>query len=237
MPLRLVPSVLHGDRLPVPADAEIVLEGWADPQRLTTDGPFGEYTGFMGAAVQAPRVTIECITHRSDAIYHDYGSGLADMLVPDNLVMEGKLYGLVRQVAPSLVNVHVPTAGRRFHALLQMDRPAPGEARDALLAALAYRRVKTVVAVGPEVDIFSPQSVEWAIATRVQWSRDALIVDGLSGSSLDPSLDPPGPTTSKMGVDATRRSPGSRVSTVPAAARERAAAWLAGTDSGAWPAC
>jgi 2,5-furandicarboxylate decarboxylase 1 len=235
-PLRLVPSVLHGERLCVPADAEIVLEGWADPQSLTSDGPFGEYTGFLGSAVPAPRVTIECITHRPDAIYHDYGSGLGDMLVPDNLVMEGKLFDLVRQVSPSLINVHVSTAGRRFHAILQLDGPAPGEARDALAAALAYRRVKTVVAVGPEVDIFSPQSVEWAIATRVQWSRDAMILEGLSGSSLDPSIDPPGPTTSKIGIDATRRSPGSRVATVPPAARERAAAWLAGTDNKTWPA-
>jgi 2,5-furandicarboxylate decarboxylase 1 len=234
--LRMVPSVLHGERLLVPADAEIVLEGWADPQALSTDGPFSEYTGFLGAAVQAPEVTIECITHRREAIYHDYGSGLADMLVPDNLMMEAALYRLVRQVAPSLVNVHVPTAGRRFHAILQFDAAAPGEARDALLAALAYRRVKTVVAVGPDVDIFSPQSVEWAIATRVQWSRDAMVLDGLSGSSLDPSLDPPGPTTSKMGIDATRRSPGSRVATVPSAAQARAAALLDAADDRAWPA-
>jgi 4-hydroxy-3-polyprenylbenzoate decarboxylase len=155
-------------------------------------------------------------------MYHDYGSGLADMLVPDNLVMEGRLFELVRQVAPSLVNVHVPTEGRRFHAVLQLDSPAPGEARDALLAALSYRRVKTVLAVGADVDIFSPGSLEWALATRVQWSRDAIILDGLSGSALDPSLDPPGPTTSKLGIDATRRSPGSRPSTVPESARRRA---------------
>jgi 4-hydroxy-3-polyprenylbenzoate decarboxylase len=180
-------------------------------------------------------VEVGCITRRRDAIYHDYGSGLADMLVPDNLVMEGKLYGLVRQVAPSLVNVHVPTEGRRFHAVLQLDGAAPGEARDALLAALSYRRVKTALAVGPEVDIFSPGSIEWAVATRVQWSRDAIIVDGLSGSALDPSLDVPGPTTSKMGIDATRRSPGSCLSTVPEAARSRAAGWLAAADGAGWP--
>ena len=221
-PLRLVPSVLHGERVMVPADAEIVIEGWARAGRSSVDGPFGEYTGFLGGGVEAPLVEVGCITRRSDAMYHDYGSGLADMLVPDNLVMEGRLYELVRQVAPSLVNVHVPTEGRRFHAVLQLDSPAPGEARDALLAALSYRRVKTVLAVGPEVDIFSPRSLEWALATRVQWSRDAIILDGLSGSALDPSLDPPGPTTSKMGIDATRRSPGSRPSTVPDAARRRA---------------
>lgn len=234
-PLRLVPTVLHGERVMVPADAEIVIEGWAHPGRSATDGPFGEYTGFLGGAVQAPLVEVSCITRRREALYHDYGSGLADMLVPDNLVMEGKLFELVRQVAPSLVGVHVPTEGRRFHAVLQLQAPAPGEARDALLAALSYRRVKTVLAVGEEVDIHSPQSLQWALATRVQWSRDAIVVDGLSGSALDPSLDPPGPTTSKVGIDATRRSAGTQVSTVPEAAQRRAAEWLAGAAGAAWP--
>ena len=109
------------------------------------------------------------------------------------------------------------------------------EARDALLAALAYRRVKTVVAVGEDVDIFSPQSLQWALATRVQWSRDTIVVDGMSGSALDPSLDPPGPTTSKVGIDASRRSPGTQVSTVPQAAIDRAAEFLAGAAGKAWP--
>jgi UbiD family decarboxylase len=144
---------------------------------------------------------------RRDALYHDYGSGLTDMLVPDNMAMEGKLYQLVKAVAPSLVNVHVPTEGRRFHAYLQLRDPGRGEARDALTAALAYRRVKTVVAVDTDVDIFAPPSVLWALATRVQWSRDAIIVDGLSGSNLDPSLPEGAGTASKMGIDATLPPP------------------------------
>jgi 2,5-furandicarboxylate decarboxylase 1 len=206
-PLRVVPSVLHGERIMVPADAEIVIEGHAAPDQLHADGPFGEYTGYLGAQVQAPVVDVECITLRRDALYHDYGSGLTDMLVPDNMAMEGKVYQLVKAVAPSLVNVHVPTEGRRFHAYLQLRDPGRGEARDALTAALAYRRLKTVVAVDADVDIFSPHAVLWALATRVQWSRDAIIVDGLSGSNLDPSLPEGAGTASKMGVDATLPPP------------------------------
>jgi UbiD family decarboxylase len=242
-PLRLVPSVLHGERIMVPADAEIVIEGFAPPDRHAPDGPFGEYTGYLGSQVQAPLVEVSCITMRRDAIYHDYGSGLTDMLVPDNMVMEGKLFELVRAVAPSLENVHVPTEGRRFHAYLQLKNPARGEARDALAAALAYRRLKTAVAVDDDVDIFASESILWALATRVQWSRDSMIIDGLSGSSLDPSLPEGASTASKMGIDATlppaphagapRLVP--PVATVPAAARERARQWLAGASSGSWP--
>jgi 2,5-furandicarboxylate decarboxylase 1 len=242
-PLRLVPSVLHGERIMVPADAEIVIEGYAPPNVYTADGPFGEYTGYLGSQVQAPTFEVACITLRRDALYHDYASGLTDMLVPDNMAMEGKVYELVKSVAPSLVNVHVPTEGRRLHAYLQLRNPGRGEARDALTAALAYRRLKTVIAVDEDVDLFSPQSMLWAVATRVQWSRDSIVIDGLSGSTLDPSLPEGAVTASKMGVDATLPPPPRPgvpravppVATVPEAARQRAAALLQGAPAGAWP--
>lgn len=235
-PLRVVPSVLHGERIMVPADAEIVIEGFAPPNVYSADGPFGEYTGYLGAQVQAPTFEVSCITMRRDAIYHDYGSGLTDMLVPDNMAMEGKVFELVKAVAPSLQNVHVPTEGRRFHAYLQLRNPGRGEARDALAAAMAYRRLKTVIAVDEDVDLFDPQSILWALATRVQWSRDSIIIDGLSGSSLDPSLPEGASTASKMGIDATLPPPPRPgmpravppVATVPTAAVARAQSMLAG---------
>jgi UbiD family decarboxylase len=166
------------------------------------------------------------------------------MLVPDNMAMEGKLYQMVKAVAPSLVNVHVPTEGRRFHAYLQLRQPARGEVRDALAAALSYRRVKTVVAVDDDVDVFSPQSVLWALATRVQWSRDGMIIDGLSGSNLDPSLPEGAGTASKIGIDACLPPPPRPgapravppVATVPGASRQRAATLLAAvTGRQSWP--
>jgi UbiD family decarboxylase len=242
-PLRLVPSVLHGERIMVPADAEIVIEGFAPPNVYSADGPFGEYTGYLGHQVQAPVCEVSCITMRRDALYHDYGSGLTDMLVPDNMAMEGKLYQMVRAVAPSLANVHVPAEGRRFHAYLQLSNPARGEARDALLAALAYRRVKTVIAVDGDIDLFRAESVLWALSTRVQWSRDAITVDGLSGSTLDPSMPQGAATASKMGIDATlppatrpgAPRPVAPVATVPAEVDARVAQWLPGSLPEGWP--
>ncbi len=234
-PLRLVPSVLHGEKIMVPADAEIVIEGWARPGVTSPDGPFGEYTGYLGGEVTAPLFEVECITRRTDAIYHDYASGLTDMLVPDNMVMEGKLYSLVKAVAPSLVNVHVPNEGRRFHAYLQFKNPGPGEVRDALLAAMAYRRVKTVIAVEEDVDLFSPDAMLWALATRVLWSRDVITVDGLSGSSLDPVLPEGVSTTAKVGIDATRTPGYPVVATVPEEVRRKVSDWLSGSDSTRWP--
>ena len=241
--LRLVPTITHGAAIRVPADAEIVVEGFARPHDLGADGPFGEYTGYLGPQVTAPVVEVSCITMRAEPIYRDYGSGLADALVPDNLTMEGKLYAIVKAVAPALVNVHVPVSGRRFHAYLQLASPQRGETRDAITAALAYRRTKAVVAVDTDVDIFSSDEVLWAIATRVQWSRDSFVIDGLSGSMLDPSLPSGASTASKIGIDATL-PPAVRAGTprpvpprisVPQAALDRAIVILGSRNGERWP--
>jgi UbiD family decarboxylase len=202
-PLRMVPSITHGESVMVPADAEIVVEGFVPPNVLEADGPFGEYTGYMGAQVAAPVCEITCITRRANAIYHDYGSGLPDMLVPDNMAMEGKIYGMVKSVVPALRRVHVPVSGRRFHAYLQLENPNPGEARDALMVANGYRRVKATIAVDDDIDIFDDSEMMWALATRVMWERDSIIVSGLSGSLMDPGLARGAKTVSKIGIDAT----------------------------------
>uniref|UniRef100_UPI003F708EC9 UbiD family decarboxylase domain-containing protein n=1 Tax=Polymorphobacter sp. TaxID=1909290 RepID=UPI003F708EC9 len=241
--IALTPSLTLGPEIMVPADAEIVIEGWAHPGQLEADGPFGEFTGYLGPQVMAPVVEVSAITHRRGAIYHDYGSGLADMLVPDNMAMEGKLFGLIRQIAPSLRNVHVPSSGRRLHAWLQLEDPGPGEARDALAAAMAYRRLKTVAAFDMDVDVFDESRVMWGLATRVQWDRDVLRVDGLSTSTLDPSLAAGARTASKLGIDATLPAragaglprPCPPVAESPAEAVAAAAAILQGRAMEAWP--
>jgi 2,5-furandicarboxylate decarboxylase 1 len=242
-PLRLAPSKTFGDKIMVPADAEIVIEGTAPPNVLEADGPFGEYTGYSGPQVAAPVVDVTCITTRKRALYHDYGSGLTDMLVPDNMAMEGKVYGLAKSVAPALSNVYVPAQGRRFHAYLQFAKPGPGEVRDALAAALSYRRLKLAIALDDDIDMFDDSEVLFALATRVQWSRDTFTIDGLSGSLLDPSTPAGAKTLSKMAIDATTPlppfagapSPVPPRSKVPDAALAAARAALDRVDMSGWP--
>lgn len=238
-PLRLIETGVDGVTIRAPADAEILIEGMAPPGGLEADGPFGEYTGYAGPQVAAPVVEVTRIAMRDGAIYHDIGSGLADALVPDNLMNEGKVFSTVKQVAPALRNVHIPVSGRRFHAYLHLHRPAPGETRAALEAAIADRRIKAAFAFDSDIDLFAPESVLWAIATRVQWHRDSWIVEDRPGSLLDPSFGPGASTTSKMAVDATLPSgpardapqPAPPVLEVPAEAAARARALLAGFDA------
>ena len=242
-PLRLVPSITHGSRIMVPADAEIVIEGFVPCGSLEADGPFGEFTGYMGPQIVAPVCEVTAITQRKDALYHDYGSGLSDMLVPDNMAMEGKLFELIREVAPSVANVHVPVSGRRFHAYIQLAHPGPGEAGKALAAALEYRRIKAAFVVDEDVDIFSESDIFWALATRVQWNRDTLLMHNMS-CSLDPSWPAGAKGISKFGIDATLPMPSdgdaprpfAPRAVVPAAAMERARRMLDAADTTGWPA-
>jgi len=241
--IRLVPTVTHGKLILVPADTEIVIEGWLPPNRLEADGPFGEYTGYMGPQVPAAVCEVTCVTRRSNAIYHDYAAHLADALVPDNFNHEAKLYSLARAVTPSIRTVHMPVSGRRFHAYLQLENPPPGEARAALMAVLAYRRVKAAIALDTDIDIFNEKEVLWAVATRVQWHRDAFTVPGISPSMLDPSMAAGARTTGRMAIDATLPSasePGAPApvpprADVPAEALARAREIVGGDIDNGWP--
>jgi UbiD family decarboxylase len=242
-PIRLVPSVTHGERLMVPADAEIVIEGFVPPGVRVADGPFAEYTGYVGVQTASHAVEVTAVTRRREALWADFGAGLEDHLVPENMAMEGRLYTMLKPLAPSLENVHVPFSGRRFHAYLQFRDPERGEVRDALAGALAYRRLRTAVAVDEDVDLFDERQVLWAIATRVQWHRDALRIDGLTHPNLDPSLPPGASTITKLGIDATlppAAGPGRPKPFVPAntVAKEALAAarrLLQNVDPSTWP--
>jgi 2,5-furandicarboxylate decarboxylase 1 len=241
--VRLVPSITHGERLRVPADAEIVVEGFVPPGVRVADGPFAEYTGYVGVQTAAHAVEVTAVTHRRDALYADFGAGLEDHLVPESLAMEGRIYAMLKPLAPSLENVHVPFSGRRFHAYLQFRDPHRGEVRDALAAALGYRRLRTAIALDEDIDLFDERQVLWALATRVQWHRDAMRIDGLTHPNLDPSLPPGASTITKLGVDATlpaaaapgRPKPFVPPNTVAEAALDAARRVLDGVDFSSWP--
>lgn len=244
--VRLVPTVNFGEQLMVPADAEIIVEGVVPRNRFAAEGPFGEYTGYSGPQRPSPLLEILTVTHRKAPMQHEYASGMPDMLIPDNLLMEAHIYGLVKPVAPSLITVHVPVSGRRMHAYLQFQEPRHGEVERALDAALAYRRVKHAIAVDEDIDIFDEREVMWAIATRVQFDRDMKVLRDMEASLLDPSLPPRAQGTTKAGIDATlpaAAAPGlprpcPPPSRVPAEVLRamRLDRWLDGVDSASFPA-
>jgi UbiD family decarboxylase len=171
------------------------------------EGPYAEYTGYVGPQVVAPVFEVTAVTYRKDALYQDYALGLPDMLIPDNMAIEAKIYNIVSQVVPELINVHVPISGKRFHAYLQIDKVRPAIGKDAILAAKpCYPRLKHIFVMDKDVDIFDDSQVMWSIATRSQWDRDLYVLPGGTGSPLDPSQSLAG-MSCNGGIDCTMPAP------------------------------
>jgi 2,5-furandicarboxylate decarboxylase 1 len=192
---------------PYIADAEIVLEaeilptGWTWPE-----GRFGEFTRLMGGLHWNPLVQIKAISHRKDAIYYSL-----HMPWENTWLAAPTRYAAIRQAlrtaGVTVKDINVTLGGCAFwHAVISIKKQ-PGEAKNAILAALSVMDLKHVVIVDDDIDVFNPMDVEWAIATRVQGDKDILIVTNARGKPLDPSLPPTPhgvvPTTAKVGIDAT----------------------------------
>jgi len=192
--------------LPYIADAEIVLEGEILPVGWTwPEGRFGEFTRLMGGLHWNPLVRIKAVSMRKDAIYYNL-----HMPWENTWLAAPTRYAAIRQALKTagvqVKDINVTLGGCAFwHAVISIKKQ-PGEAKNALLAALSVMDLKHVVVVDDDIDVFDPTDVEWAIATRVQGDRDVMIVANARAKPLDPSL-PQGagvvPTGAKVGIDAT----------------------------------
>jgi 2,5-furandicarboxylate decarboxylase 1 len=192
--------------MPYIADAEIVLEGEILPVGWTwPEGRFGEFTRLMGGLHWNPLVRIKAISMRKGAIYYNL-----HMPWENTWLAAPTRYAAIRQALKTagvqVKDINVTLGGCAFwHAVISIKKQ-PGEAKNALLAALSVMDLKHVVVVDDDIDIFDPTDVEWAIATRVQGDRDVMIVGNARAKPLDPSL-PQGfgvvPTGAKVGIDAT----------------------------------
>ncbi len=203
-PLELTPSETWGKAMLVPAQAEIVLETEMSTSDVELEGPFGEYTQYYGGQGKNPVCTVTAVTRRRDAMYLDIMPGHADHLLLDAPMIEAYLYDRIKAVVPGVIAVHMPVSGTaRLHAYVQMTKSNDGEPRTVIATALSSDyRVKHVIVVDEDVDIYDDEQVLWAVATRSQWDEDLMILPGMMGTKLDPSGH--GLLTTKGGIDATR---------------------------------
>jgi 2,5-furandicarboxylate decarboxylase 1 len=189
--------------LEVPAFAEIVLEGIMPPHKRKQEGPFGELMGYYGGAGPQPVAEIKTVMHRNDPIFQTAFPCREEHL-SNGMIREMELYAAIKNMV-DVVDVNVTVSGGcRFHAVASIRQSKCGHAKSAILAALGSNKdLKHVVIVDDDVDIYNPDDVEWAIATRFQAGQDLVLVKNAAGSVLDPSNSLRG-ATDKMGLDATR---------------------------------
>ena len=183
-------------------DAEIVLLG-----RITNDraeeGPFVDITGTYDKVRMEPVVEIDAMFVKDDPIFYSITPASSEHQILMGVPYEPLIYKSVANVCKVKNVVMTPGSRHYFHAIVQIKKETEGDAKNAIIAALAANpSLKGVIVVDEDIDIYSYEDVEYAIATRFQADEDLVIVKGARGSSLDPSA---GKTTAKWGIDATKK--------------------------------
>jgi 4-hydroxy-3-polyprenylbenzoate decarboxylase len=197
--------------LEVPAEAEIVLEGYVDLNDIRVEGPFGDHTGYYSLADRFPAFHLTGISRRRDPIYvstivgpppmEDYWMGHA---------VERLFLPLMRRQMPEVVDMHMPAEGV-FHNLMivSIRKRYPGHARkvmNAIWGLPGAMFTKCVVVVDDDVDVHNLREVAWKAFNHIDPERDIQFtlgpVDQLEHASRLPNFG------SKMGVDATHKWPG-----------------------------
>jgi 2,5-furandicarboxylate decarboxylase 1 len=208
-----ISGALRGEPLPVvrcatnevrvPADAEIVLEGRLLARVREPEGPFGEFPQYYGPRAQRHVIEVDAVTTREAPLFHTIVGGGLEHLLLGGIPREASFLASLRRGFPCVRDVHLSRGGTcRYHLYVQVERPAPGEAKNVLLGALAtHYDIKHATVVDTDVDVHDPTEVEWAVATRFQADRDLVVVGGSQGSKLDPSTAEG--VGAKMGLDAT----------------------------------
>jgi 4-hydroxy-3-polyprenylbenzoate decarboxylase len=197
--------------LEVPAQSEIVLEGYVQLGEMRTEGPFGDHTGFYSLADEYPVFHVTCITQRRDPVYattivgpppmEDYYMGNA---------VERIFLPLMRLQLPEIRDICMPAEGI-FHNLMlvSMRKSYPAHARKVMSAIWGLGQAmftKCIVVVDEDVDVQNVREVAWKALNHIDPERDIQFtlgpVDSLDHSSRLPNFG------SKMGIDATRKWPG-----------------------------
>ena len=192
--------------LEVPADSEFVLEGKITKEKAT-EGPFLDLTGIVDRERQQPVVEIKCVTHRKNPIYQTILAGKNEHKFLMGMPKEPTIYNEVSKVC-QCKDVYITPGGCSWlHAVVQIKKQNADDGRKAITATFeGHKSLKHCVIVDEDINIYDPQDVEWAIATRFQADKNTIILSNQPGSSLDPSGDlteGKKATTAKAGLDAT----------------------------------
>lgn len=196
--------------LEVPADAEIVMEGYVEPGERRLEGPFGDHTGYYSPAEEYPVFHIERITHRRDPIWPATVVGpppMEDCYL--GKATERIFLPLLQVMLPEIVDLNLPIVGV-FHnlALVSIRKSFPGQARKVMQGLWGTGQMmftKVIVVVDEDVNVQGGQEVLWKALNSIDPQRDILFVEG-PVDALDHAAPQP-LMGSKMGVDATRKWP------------------------------
>jgi len=197
--------------LEVPANSELVLEGYVELGELRTEGPFGDHTGYYSLADQYPVFHVTCVTERRDPIYATTIVGpppMEDFYM--GKAIERIFLPLMRMQIPEVRDMCMPAEGV-FHnlMLISIRKSYPGHARKVMSAIWGLGQAmftKVIVVVDEDVNVQNVSEVAWRALNNIDPERDVQFtmgpVDSLDHASRLVNYG------SKMGIDATRKWPG-----------------------------
>jgi 2,5-furandicarboxylate decarboxylase 1 len=203
-PLPVVKAVSQD--LIVPAESEIVLEGRMLVDQTVTEGPFGEFVGYLSPADAAPVFEVTAVTHRDKPIYHAINGYGRETIMLRKYVLEASLLKVLQSAVPIVTDAEMTAGGlHRFHAVVQVKKATPqhdGLQRNAIFAAFgALKDLDMVVVVDDDIDIRDPHDVEYALATRMEASRDLITMPAARGHEYIRAGQ--NGIRAKLGIDAT----------------------------------
>lgn len=196
--------------LEVPANAEIILEGYIDPLEKRLEGPFGDHTGYYSLADQYPVFHLTCLTRRKNPIYPATIVGRPPM--EDAFLgkaTERIFLPLIKMMLPEIVDMNLPFEGV-FHncVIVSIAKKYPGQAKKVMTALWGLGLMmlaKLIIVVDGDVDVQNVREVMWRVFNNIDAKRDVMMVEGPL-DALDHSSPLPHIGT-KMGIDATKKWP------------------------------
>lgn len=213
-PVEVVPATTSG--IPVPARAEIVIEGRILPDELVEEGPFAEWPGHYVSGGSKPVVEVDAVTMRHDAIFHDIQASGREHRLMGALPRIASIHEAVQKTVPGLCAVNIPLHAR-MHCYVSLRKERDSDPTRAAFAALNTEpeNLRAVIVVDDDIDVYDEREVSWAVGTRFDAAQDLQIIPRFSGpGGLLPTnfhYDTKGGRTERSSsaviVDATKPTP------------------------------
>jgi len=195
------------------AGAEILFESFIQPDDTALEGPFGDHTGYYNAQAHFPVFTIERMRLRREAIYHGSYMGRAPHDEPSVMAMalNDVFVPILQKIFPEIVDFYLPPEACSYRiAVVSIRKQYAGHARRVMMGIRSYLRqftyTKFVIVTDEDIDVRNWSQVLWAIATRVDPARDAMLVENTPIDYLD-FASPVAGIGPKLGLDATNKWP------------------------------
>ena len=192
--------------LMIPADSEFVLEGRIVLEEKHDEGPFIDLTETIDVVRQEPIFEVKKITHRKTAIWQGLLPGRDEHKILMGMPREPTVFRKVKERGIDVLDVYITPGGASWlHVAVKIKKKNEDDGIQALEGAFSgHKSAKHIWVYDDDIDIYSNEEREWAMATRFQADVDLLIKDQEPGSSLDPSAEPGTKMTTKCGFDCTK---------------------------------